>query len=139
MTALVQTNLVSRYGSAAEVATFLGVSTKTVRRLVGSGALSSYRVGRRVLVPYRAADQLVRRNPIMAIAPLPSSEIIDPSTGRARKLSVEERKARSAALKAALAEADQITDETDTDEIWSEVFRGIDESRPHRPLFEGQY
>ena len=30
-----------------------------------------------------------------------------------------------------------MTDETDTDEVWRDVMRGIDESRPHRPLFVG--
>jgi hypothetical protein len=34
---------------------------------------------------------------------------------------------------------DQITDESDTDEKWSEVYRNIDACRPHRPLFEGLY
>ena len=32
-----------------------------------------------------------------------------------------------------------MTDETDTDEVWAEVFRSIDEGRPHRKLFEGMY
>lgn len=46
---------------------------------------------------------------------------------------------RIARALAALDELEQITDETDTEEIWAEVFRGIDESRPHRPLFRGMY
>ena len=33
----------------------------------------------------------------------------------------------------------QITDESDTDENWREVYRNIDAGRPHRPLFKGMY
>jgi excisionase family DNA binding protein len=124
------------------VAAFLGVSTRNVRRLVASGRLPSYRVGRRVLVSYRDADQFIRqqhrRAPAMAIAP-PSTETIDPATGKARPLSEEEQQARIAAVLQALEDIGQITDETDTDEVWSEVYRSIDETRPHRPLFEGRY
>lgn len=29
-----------------------------------------------------------------------------------------------------------ITDASDTDEVWEDALRGIDEGRPHRPLFE---
>jgi len=43
MTALARMPLAPRYGSPAEVAAFLGVSVKTVRRRVGSGALPGYR------------------------------------------------------------------------------------------------
>jgi hypothetical protein len=65
--------------------------------------------------------------------------LIDPATGRLRPISDEERRTRSAALRRALAEIAEITDETDTDEVWADIFRSIDESRPHRPLFEGLY
>jgi len=27
----------------------------------------------------------------------------------------------------------------DTDDIWAKIYRGIDEGRPHRKLFEGMY
>ncbi|HWE39439.1 MAG TPA: hypothetical protein VG406_23005 [Isosphaeraceae bacterium] len=46
---------------------------------------------------------------------------------------------RAAKLAAMLDQIEQITDETDTDEVWAEVFRGIDASRPHRPVFRGMY
>jgi hypothetical protein len=67
------------------------------------------------------------------------TETIDGATGRARPLSDQEQKARSEALTHALAEIADMTDETDADEIWADVFRGVDEARPHRPLFEGRY
>ena len=64
---------------------------------------------------------------------------IDLKTGRLLPLTDEQRKARSEALARALDEIDEITDETDTDETWRNIFRSIDEGRPDRPLFEGQY
>ena len=64
---------------------------------------------------------------------------VDPVTGRILPMSDEERAARrSAALRATKAIA-QITDETDTDELWEEGMRDIDAQRPHRKLFEGMY
>lgn len=60
-------------------------------------------------------------------------------TGRLLPLTEAQRKARSEALARALDEIDEITDETDTDETWRDIFRSIDEGRPDRPLFEGQY
>ncbi len=48
-----------------------------------------------------------------------------------------QRKARSETLAHFLEEIAGITDEADTEETWTEVMRGIDESRPHRKLFEG--
>jgi hypothetical protein len=58
--------------------------------------------------------------------------------GRLIPLSPEERKARSAAAIRALKAIRTRTDETDTDENWSEFFRGIDANRPPgQKLFEG--
>ena len=74
----------------------------------------------------------------MAIAPTPARPCtVDPETGRLLPLTDEQRKVRSEALARVLDQIDQITDETDTDERWAEVFRHIDEGRPHRPLFGG--
>lgn len=68
------------------------------------------------------------------------SDTVDISTGRLRPLSDEERRARSAALRKAFDEwPTEAADGSDSDEVWREVMRGIDECRPHRPLFEGMY
>ena len=64
---------------------------------------------------------------------------VDPATGRILPISDEERAARRSASLRATRAISQITDETDTDEIWQEVYRNIDEDRPHRKLFEGMY
>jgi hypothetical protein len=66
-------------------------------------------------------------------------ETIDPATGRARPLSAEEQHARAEAFARALDDDIMAADETDADEVWTAFFRGIDEGRPHRPLFEGRY
>jgi len=54
-------------------------------------------------------------------------------------ISDEELAARRDAALRMLQALDQITDESDTDEKWSEVYRNIDACRPHRPLFRGLY
>lgn len=64
---------------------------------------------------------------------------VDPATGRLLPMSEEERAARRSAKLRAIKAIRQITDETDTDELWQEVYRGIDANRPHRKLFEGMY
>jgi hypothetical protein len=56
-------------------------------------------------------------------------------------ISDEERAARRAAAIRVLdlLATGQLTDKTDTDERWAEIYRNIDEGRPHRRLFEGMY
>jgi hypothetical protein len=80
--------------------------------------------------PLRDAEGLIPKFP-----PLP----VDPATGRLLPISDEERAARRAAAIRAIKAIGQIPDETETDEGWEEVYRNIDESRPHRKLFEGLY
>jgi excisionase family DNA binding protein len=105
------TRVIPRYGSPAEVAAFLGVSTRTVRRQVDSGALPGYRVGRRVLVAYRDADQLVRRNPTMATVHRPANAEGEARTPYVPRISDEELARRNqsamALLEAWKAEGDE--------------------------------
>ena len=76
----------------------------------------------------------------MAIAPTPDRPgTVDPEKGRLLPLTDEQRKARSARLAETIAKMASVTDETDSDTVWRDIFRSIDESRPHRPLFEGLY
>jgi hypothetical protein len=73
--------------------------------------------------------------PIPAFPPV----ALDPKTDRMLPISDEELAARRDAILRMLKVLDQITDESDTDENWREVYRNIDAGRPHRPLFHGLY
>jgi excisionase family DNA binding protein len=53
----------TRYVSLAEVADYLGVSIKTVRRRVAEGQIPAYRVGRLLKVDVADVEQLLRRVP----------------------------------------------------------------------------
>ena len=53
--------LAPRYGSAAEVAAYSGLSVKTVRRLVDSGKVRGLKVGRRLLIPFEDVDRYILR------------------------------------------------------------------------------
>ena len=64
---------------------------------------------------------------------------VDPTTGRILPMTDEERAARRDAAVRAVRANHQITDETDDAERWQEVYRGIDQGRPERKLFEGMY
>lgn len=133
-----------RYGSAADVAALTGLSLKTVRRRVKDGTLRGVTLGRRVLIDLDALDRPRTPEPsAMATTHTPAPAVadgdVDTSTGRLRPLTDEQRRARSAELARALDDIAGMTDETDTDEVWRDVLRGIDEGRPHRPLFEGSY
>ncbi len=69
-----------------------------------------------------------------------SAETVDRTTGQILPMSEEERLARFEALRRLFEEWEAAPpDESDTEEIWREVMRSIDEGRPHRPLFEGMY
>ena len=61
------------------------------------------------------------------------------SSGRLVPRSEAQRRAHSVKLRAALDDIAAIgPDATDAEAVWDEVFRGIDSSRPHRPLFGKQ-
>jgi hypothetical protein len=85
--------------------------------------------------PNPATDLTDEHGPIPTFPPV----AVDPTTGRILPLSEEELAGRRDAAIRMLDALDQVTDETDTEENWREVFRNIDAGRPHRPLFEGMY
>jgi excisionase family DNA binding protein len=45
-----------RFGSAAELASYAGLSVKTIRRLVDAGKVRGRKVGRRLLIPFEDLD-----------------------------------------------------------------------------------
>lgn len=75
--------------------------------------------------------------PTVDEATIPTSAV--DAAGRLRPETEEERRIRAEELQSFFNELDQMTDESDTPEIWAEIFRNIDEGRPQRPLFRGFY
>ena len=62
------------------------------------------------------------------------------ANGRLVSISDEERRARTERARAALAAIEAMgPGPTDEEWRWREILRGIDEGRPERRLFEGQY
>ena len=75
---------------------------------------------------------------ILNVGELPKSGV--DACGRILPMSEDERKAHFERVRRALEKLDAMpADETETDEIWAAVMRGIDEGRPERKLFEGRY
>jgi len=58
--------------------------------------------------------------------------------GKIRRISEEERRQRSDALRKTLDAIAHIPDD-DPPGAFEEFMRGIDEGRPHRPMFKGMY
>jgi len=77
------------------------------------------------------------RNPTMASEPRHGPSAIDLVTGHLIRFTEEERRAYSEGLQRALDEIETITDETDTDETWDEVFRGLAAARQGAPNARG--
>jgi excisionase family DNA binding protein len=82
MSAVPKMPTVPRYGSAAQLAAYSGLSVKTVRRLVDSGRVRGLKVGRRLLIPFEDLDRHVisqadrsagGRTPFMATTPTPTA------------------------------------------------------------------
>ena len=84
MASVSQASFSPRYGSPAELASYAGVSVKTVRRLVDAGKVRGRKLGRRVLIPFADLDDLWNRadgpgRPSMQATPPPP-----PMMGEAR-------------------------------------------------------
>ena len=58
--------------------------------------------------------------------------------GKLRKMTDEERRQILESARRRLAEIDQKTDE-DPPGAFEEFMRGLDDGRPHRPMFKGYY
>ena len=83
-----------RYGSPQQIATFTGLSTRTVRRLYSKRQLIAHKIDRRVLIAFEDAEHLVRRSSLTAVP----SQVAVPSAltteGRAISYSAAECRAR---------------------------------------------
>src|SRR4051794_28013407 len=103
----------ARYGSAAELAAYAGVSVKTVRRLVDVGKVRGLKLGRRLVIPFEDLDAHILRigdhgRPAMqATLSRPTFD----ARGRALPLSPEEARRRSEEALRALADVEAMGDE----------------------------
>jgi hypothetical protein len=70
------------------------------------------------------------------LEPLPPS-CLGPD-GKLRRMTDEERRQHLESVRLRLAEIEQMTDE-DPPGAFEEFMRGLDEGRPHRPMFKGYY
>jgi excisionase family DNA binding protein len=59
MSSVVEAARVPRFGSAAELAAYAGLSVKTIRRLVDAGKVRGRKVGRRLLIPFEDIDAFI--------------------------------------------------------------------------------
>jgi excisionase family DNA binding protein len=136
MSAALQIAAVPRYGSAAQLAVYSGLSVKTVRRLVDAGRVRGLKVGRRLLIPFEDLDrhvvgQAVRpavgRNPVMASAPAIASphRSVDAS-GRALPMTDAEIRARNAVAIRALDAIAEMGDEDEQQQTLDALMIAID-------------
>lgn len=118
-----------RYGSPPDVAAYLGLSLRGVRRLIAVGDLPSYAVGRRRLVAYADADAFmkIRRAPTMAIAPPASPHRSVDARGRALPLTAEELRRRAEEALRALDDVAAMGDPDEQDASREALLRDLDE------------
>jgi excisionase family DNA binding protein len=74
MLSMVDARRTPRFGSAAELAVYAGLSVKTIRRLVNAGNVRGLKVGRRLVIPFEDIDHHILkakddRGPIMSATP----------------------------------------------------------------------
>jgi excisionase family DNA binding protein len=136
-----------RFGSAARMATYSGLSVKTIRRLVDAGKVRGMKVGRRLLIPYEDLDRHILRisdhrprpqeAPTMAIAPTPVSprSSVD-AHGRAIPMTEAEVRARAGAITRGLDALDDMGDADEQRESLDALLAALEEDRlSDRKLF----
>ncbi len=140
MSAAAEASPTPRYGSAAQLAAYSGLSVKTVRRLVDAGKVRGVKVGRRLLIPFEDLDRHILRAedhrpesqeaPAMAIAPTPPSthRSVD-ARGRALPMTDEEIRLRAEAAIRALDALDDMGDEDEQRQTLDALMEGIDADR----------
>jgi len=124
-----------RYGSAAELASYAGLSVKTIRRLVDAGKVRGHKVGRRLLIPFEDLDRHIHRiedhrSPDMATAEQATHphRSVD-ARGRAIPLTADEARGRAEEGIRALDALLGIGDEAEQAATFAAVAAAIDEDR----------
>ena len=124
-----------RYGSAAQVASYAGLSIKTVRRLVAAGKVRGRKVGRRLLIPFEDLDRLIlpiddHRRPAMPSASptVPPRSAVD-ARGRLLPLSDEQLRERASDVARGLAQLDDMGDADEQGRTLDALIAALDEDR----------
>jgi excisionase family DNA binding protein len=96
----------------AEAAQLIGVSVRSVRYLLKTGKLGYARLGRRVVIPHRDLERLLRQGYCRPIASLDADEAIRPRNGNAPERATPEALITRAADQAALSTRSDSNDNT---------------------------
>lgn len=139
MASVMGASLAPRYGSAADLAAYSGLSVKTIRRLVDAGRVRGRKVGRRLLIPYEDLDAMVLRIQDHGSPTTMQATLSQPSVdarGRAIPLDPDRARARAAEALRALEDLDAMGDEDEQRSTFAALAAGIDQDRPSdRPRF----
>ena len=120
-----------RYGSPQEIATFTGLSTRTVRRLYSKRKLPAHKIERRVMISFEDAESLIRRSSRQ----VPDPQAIIPSSltpeGRAIAYSTSESRMRVRIALEALdhLDAEDLDDEVEQAATLAELRRSLQTNR----------
>jgi excisionase family DNA binding protein len=120
-----------RYGSAAELAAYAGVSPKTIRRLVDAGKVRGLKLGRRLVIPFQDVDDHIlgaekARRPTM---PATLTRAAFDARGRALPLPADEESLRRAEALRALDELAAMGDDEEQRETFAALVEAIDGDR----------
>jgi excisionase family DNA binding protein len=132
MSSAMQVGRSPRFGSAAELASYSGLSTKTIRRLVGAGKVRGRKVGRRLVIPFEDLDSHILE--IGDEPPRPAMQATLPqgsfdARGRAVPLPEDEEQRRQAEALRALDQLDAMGDEDEQGATFAALVDGLDASR----------
>jgi excisionase family DNA binding protein len=113
-----------RFGSAAELASYAGLSVKTIRRLVDAGKVRGRKVGRRLVIPFEDLDAH-----ILETMPATRPQSTFDARGRALPLAADEERRRAAEAILALDRLDEMGDEDEQRATLQGLMVNLDEDR----------
>jgi excisionase family DNA binding protein len=131
MSIVMETGRFPRYGSAAELASYAGLSVKTIRRLVDAGKVRGRKVGRRLVIPFEDLDAHILR---LEDHWRPAAQATHPHAsfdvrGRAVPLLEDEERRRQAEALRALDDLDAMGDDDEHEATFAALVEGLDQNR----------
>jgi excisionase family DNA binding protein len=121
-----------RFGSAAELASYAGLSVKTIRRLVDAGKVRGRKVGRRLVIPFEDLDAHILEvgdDPRRPTMPATRPQSTFDARGRALPLGADEERRRAAEAILALDQLDEMGDEDEQRATLQGLMVNLDEDR----------